>query len=135
MPKAKKSTAERLAVINGHALRRQIMQAAQEAHAQGRLVSPTGLHKQLGAPIGKVSYHVTILRDEGALKLMDRVPRRGAVENLYGIDEDLLAEITDSIALDRAAELLDEESGFGLSVGQIDTLKQIIRATGRPVEA
>jgi DNA-binding transcriptional ArsR family regulator len=131
MPKSEKSIAERLAVIRGHALRREILQAAQEAHAQGRLVSPIGLHRQLGAKMGSVSYHVAKLRDEGALKLLETVPRRGASEHLYGINEDLLAEITDSIALDQIAELIDDNKpGVALRSKLVD----LIRATGRSGE-
>lgn len=131
MPKPEKSIAERLAVINGHEIRRGILQVAREAHAQGRLISPIGLHKQLERPIGTISYHVVVLRDEGALKLLETIPRRGASEHLYGINEDLLAEIGDSIALDQIAELID-----GSAIGQANPqIFDIIRATGRPVEA
>jgi DNA-binding transcriptional ArsR family regulator len=134
MPKPEKSIAERLAVINGHEIRREILQVAREAHAQGRLVSPTGLHGQLGKPLGTISYHVVVLRDEGALKILETIPRRGAVEHLYGINEDLLAEIGDSVALDQIAEQLDgREWKTGEKERQM--LLSIIRATGRPVEA
>jgi DNA-binding transcriptional ArsR family regulator len=132
MSKPEKSIAERLAVINGHENRREVLQAAREAHAQGRLVSPVGLHKQLKRPIGSVSYHVMKLRDEGALKLLNEIPRRGAAEHLYGINEDLLAEIGDSVALDQIAEVLDGRDAFAKEPSQI---AKIIRATGRPVEA
>ncbi len=133
MPKPEKSVADRLAVINGHALRRQILQAAKEAHAQGRLVSPVGLSRQLNERIGQVSYHVKILREEEALKLLDTIPRRGASEHLYGINEDFLAEIQDSVALDQIAELIDNENGAELPFR--DALAKVVRATGRPVEA
>jgi hypothetical protein len=126
-----KSIADRLAVIRGHALRREILQAAQEAHAQGRLVSPVGLSKQLDVPLSKLSYHVKVLVGEGGLELLDEQPRRGAVEHLYGINEDLLAEITDSVALDQITELLD-----GTVVGRANPeILDIVRSTGRPVEA
>lgn len=127
----KKSIADRLATIQGHPLRRQIMQTAREAHAQGRLVSPVGLHKQLKRSISHVSYHVAVLRGEGALELLETVPRRGAVEHLYGINEDLLAEITDSVALDQIAELIDG----GTELHRTPELAKIVRSTGRPVEA
>ena len=134
MPKPEKSIAERLATINGHEIRREILQAAREAHAQGRHVSPIGLHKQLGRPVGTISYHVVVLRDEGALEILETVPRRGAVEHLYGINEDLLAEIGDSTALDQIAELIDGRSQ-ALASKDIDKLVGTVRATGRPVEA
>ena len=128
-----KNSIDRLAVIRGHKLRRGIFQAAQEAHAAGKLVSPVGLHRQLKAPLPKTSYHVKILAEAGALKLMEQIPRRGALENLYGINEDFLAEITDAVALDQIAELVDDERG--LVAAQVEKLKGIVRSTGRPVEA
>jgi hypothetical protein len=134
MSQSKKSVVERLAVINGHALRRQILQDAREAHAQGRLISPIGLHKQLKAPIGGVSYHVTVLRNEGVLRLQELIPRRGAHEHLYGINEDFLAEIQDSVALDQIAESLEEPQNETIK-GRLGWLVEIVRSTGRPVEA
>lgn len=135
MPKPEKSIAERLAVINGHEIRREILQAAREAHAAGRLVSPVGLHKRLKRPIASVSYHVKVLRDEGALKLLDEVPRRGASEHLYGINEALLAEIGDSVALDQIAELVDNWENRPKCLEDIEEIYKVIRSTGRPVEA
>jgi DNA-binding transcriptional ArsR family regulator len=131
-PKPEKSIAERLATINGHEIRREILQAAREAHAAGRLVSPVGLHKQLKKPIASVSYHVVVLRDEGALELLDTAQRRGAQEHLYGINEGLLAEIGDSVALDQIAELLDDKPPARIPLEE--KIVGIIRATGRPVE-
>lgn len=136
MPKSEKSITDRLAVINGHEIRREILQAAREAHAQGRLVSPIGLHKQLKKPMGTISYHVAVLRDEGALKLLDEIPKRGASEHLYGINEDLLAEIGDSVALDQIAELIDTQVGSArILSADVKRLRSIVRSTGRPVEA
>lgn len=130
---AERNVIDRLAVVRGNPLRRQVLQAAEEAHAQGRLVSPIGLHKQLEAPLGQVSYHVKVLREAGALKLLDTVPRRGASEHLYGINEDFLAEITDAVALDRITELIDNREGTDDE--RLMRLKEIIRSTGRPLEA
>lgn len=135
MPEPEKSTVDRLATIQGNRLRRDILGVAREAHAAGRLVSPMGLSRQLKAPVGRVSYHVKVLREEGALKLLDEVPRRGAQEHLYGINEELLAEIGDSVALDQIAELIDGLPGPKTKAIAADEIAQIIRATGRPVEA
>lgn len=133
MPKPEKTIAARLAVINGHEIRREILQAAREAHATGKLVSPIALHKMLERPLATISYHVVKLRDAGALKLLEEQPRRGAVEHLYGINEDLLAEIGDSVALDQIAELFEDRHDFTLESYR-DKLAAVIRATGRPVE-
>lgn len=128
------SAIDRLAVVRGHELRRKIMQVAEEGHAGGRLVSPVGLSKQLKAPIPRVVYHVAVLRDAGALRLLDEIPRRGAVEHLYGINEDFLTGIQDSVALDRIAELI-EEVGNPQDPEFLWGLLKVVRATGRPVEA
>lgn len=132
MPKPKNSI-DRLAVIRGHKLRRDIFQAAQEAHAMGKLVSPVGLSKQLKAPLGTISYHVKELKKVEALELFNEISRRGASEHIYGINEDFLAEITDAVALDRIAEFLDDEAPG--DEAHLDQLAEIIRATGRPVGA
>ena len=134
MPKPKNAV-DRLVVIRGHKLRRDILQAAQEAHAAGRLVSPVGLHRQLKAPLPKTSYHVKVLAEVGALRLMDQIQRRGAFENLYGINEDFLAEVTDAVALDQIAEALEDDLCHPPYEETMHALHEIVRSTGRPVEA
>lgn len=137
-----KTVVERLAAIQGHELRREILQVAREEHAMGKLVSPVGLHRRLKKPIGSVSYHVKVLCEEGALELFETIPRRGAGEHCYAINEAFLAEIQDSMALDQIAELIEShpagEAG-NANTARWETLKDsltaIVRATGRPVEA
>jgi DNA-binding transcriptional ArsR family regulator len=50
---------------------------------EGRTASPSELALELDAPLGVVSYHVRRLTALGFLKLVRRVPRRGAVEHYY----------------------------------------------------
>ena len=50
---------------------------------EGRTASPSELAEQLEAPLGVVSYHVRRLHALKFLKLVKRVPRRGAVEHYY----------------------------------------------------
>jgi DNA-binding transcriptional ArsR family regulator len=45
--------------------------------------SPNEVAGELGAPLGTVSYHVRMLRDEGWLELTRTEQRRGAVEHFY----------------------------------------------------
>jgi DNA-binding transcriptional ArsR family regulator len=45
--------------------------------------SPNQVAGELGAPLGTVSYHVRMLRDEGWLELARTEQRRGAVEHFY----------------------------------------------------
>lgn len=59
-------------------LRLRILHALDEGMA-----SPSELAARLGEPIGKVSYHVQVLRDSGAIELARTRPVRGAVEHFY----------------------------------------------------
>lgn len=49
----------------------------------GEALSPNVLARRLDEPLGNVSYHVTVLRDLGAIELVDTAPRRGAIEHFY----------------------------------------------------
>lgn len=61
-----------------HPLRTRILAAL-----ENRTASPTELAGELDAPLGVVSYHVRRLHTLKFLKLVKRVPRRGAVEHYY----------------------------------------------------
>ncbi len=61
-----------------HPLRTRILAAL-----ENRTASPTELATELEAPLGVVSYHVRRLHTLKFLKLVKRVPRRGAVEHYY----------------------------------------------------
>jgi DNA-binding transcriptional ArsR family regulator len=67
-----------LAKALAHPLRTRILGAL-----DGRTASPSELAADLEAPLGVVSYHVRRLVALGFLKLVKRVPRRGAVEHYY----------------------------------------------------
>jgi DNA-binding transcriptional ArsR family regulator len=45
--------------------------------------SPTQLADRLGESVGNVSYHVKVLADANAIKLVRTEPRRGALEHFY----------------------------------------------------
>src|SRR5690349_11388114 len=49
----------------------------------GRTASPNELARELGMPLGRVSYHIRLLADLGAIELVDTQPRRGALEHFY----------------------------------------------------
>jgi len=61
-----------------HPLRTRILAAL-----ENRTASPSEIADELGAPLGVVSYHVRRLHALRFLKLVKRVPRRGAVEHYY----------------------------------------------------
>lgn len=67
-----------LAKALAHPLRTRILAALEE-----RTASPSEIAAELGAPLGVISYHVRRLHALGFLKLVKRVPRRGAVEHYY----------------------------------------------------
>ena len=67
-----------LAKALAHPLRTRILSALED-----RTASPSQLAVELGAPLGVVSYHVRRLAALRFLKLVKRVPRRGAVEHYY----------------------------------------------------
>ena len=45
--------------------------------------SPLSVSKELGANLGQVSYHFSVLRKLGAIELVETKPRRGATEHFY----------------------------------------------------
>src|SRR3978361_1736128 len=49
----------------------------------GRVASPNQLARELGLPLGRVSYHIRLLSDLGASELVRTEPRRGALEHFY----------------------------------------------------
>jgi DNA-binding transcriptional ArsR family regulator len=49
----------------------------------GRVASPIELARELGEPIGNVSYHARALRQLGAIRLVRTRQRRGAIEHFY----------------------------------------------------
>lgn len=67
-----------LAKALAHPLRTRILSTL-----EGRTASPSELSEELGADIGVISYHVRRLAAMRLLKLVKRVPRRGALEHYY----------------------------------------------------
>lgn len=64
-----------------HPIRREILRRL-ENNTNGGL-SPKQLAKDLGEPLGDVSYHIRTLAQAGVLKLAATEPRRGALEHFY----------------------------------------------------
>jgi DNA-binding transcriptional ArsR family regulator len=61
-----------------HPLRTRVLGAL-----EGRTASPSQLASELDVPLGVLSYHIRRLAALGFLRLVKRVPRRGAVEHYY----------------------------------------------------
>jgi len=68
----------RLIKAIAHPLRHRVLVAFSEAVA-----SPKAVADRLGEPLGRVSHHVRVLADLGAIELVRTEPRRGAVEHFY----------------------------------------------------
>ena len=62
-----------------HPLRQRILQRLNE----GGIRSPNELSRELGDPLGNVSYHVRILRELDCVELVRTEQRRGALEHYY----------------------------------------------------
>jgi DNA-binding transcriptional ArsR family regulator len=61
-----------------HPLRARILTRLNE-----RVASPNELSRELGEPLGNVSYHVKALLELGCIELVDTAQRRGAIEHYY----------------------------------------------------
>lgn len=68
----------KLAKALAHPLRVQILGILNE-----RIASPNQIAKELGEPLGNISYHVKVLLDYDCAELVRREPRRGAIEHFY----------------------------------------------------
>lgn len=63
-----------------HPIRVEILEAL-----QGRVASPTELSKDLDESLKVISYHAKTLVRCGCLELVDSNPRRGAIEQFFGV--------------------------------------------------
>jgi DNA-binding transcriptional ArsR family regulator len=64
-------------------------------HLEGvEMASPHAMADQFGIPLGTLSYHVRRLHALGCIELVRRVPRRGALENFYGLKRGVEVEET-----------------------------------------
>jgi len=69
---------ERVVKALGHPLRQRILHVLNEGVA-----SPNEIAKRLDEPLGNVSYHVKILRDNDLIELVETQPVRGAIAHFY----------------------------------------------------
>lgn len=132
----------RMAKISGHPLRVAILQELGSGVA-----SPNALRLSLNEQLGDVSYHVAVLRDLGALELVDTQPRRGAVEHFYRVAPGLALpaaglELT-SAQRQVAARYLEEclyhgaveEGGHGYNAADEENLRAAVAALKPKEEA
>jgi DNA-binding transcriptional ArsR family regulator len=79
---------ERLLRALGHPLRRGILGALEEGEG-----SASSLALKLGAPLSNTSYHLNrVLADDcQVVELVDSIPRRGAEEKVYRLNNSVIA--------------------------------------------
>jgi len=78
VPRAHQDVETRMAKALAHPLRARLFHRLAEGVA-----SPNELSRELGEPLGNVSYHVKALLELGCVELVEQVPRRGALEHYY----------------------------------------------------
>jgi DNA-binding transcriptional ArsR family regulator len=71
-------TSQRLVAFN-HELRRRILQLMVDEQS----IAPRDLSRRLSAPLSNVSYHVGVLADCEAIRLVGTEPASGSVRHLY----------------------------------------------------
>jgi predicted ArsR family transcriptional regulator len=113
-------------------MRRKIMILAEEAKAREETVTAKGMADKLHLNLNGLSYHVKELAKAGALEVVGGEQLRGAWQKHYLPTEAFQATMTDTVALDQIAELVEEGISFAKNQAE---LFEIVRATGRPVEA
>lgn len=79
-----------------------------------------------------ISYHFRVLEEVGLIDLVDTEPIRGSVKHYYRLSGAFTAELRDTLALDKIAELLEEEAA-DLTKGVMKEIVDIIVASGRPI--
>lgn len=123
-------------------VRRNIMALAEAAAQRQESVTATSLMRGLGykdnSKLGVISYQVKVLREGRALKCIGGKQVRGAYQKHYVPARSFQATMTDTVALDQIAELLDSASIADmprlLVKQRVTELGEIVKATGRPVE-
>jgi DNA-binding transcriptional ArsR family regulator len=95
----------------------------------GRTASPSELAEQLDVPLGVLSYHVRRLVDLGLLRLVRRVPRRGAVEHYYTAADAHLTRTPVTVDAEGWRQLSDELEALRERIQRIeaDARKRLAR--------
>jgi len=78
VPRSEQDLETRMAKALAHPLRARILTRLNE-----RVASPNELSRELGEPLGNVSYHVKALLELRCVELVDTAQRRGAIEHYY----------------------------------------------------
>jgi DNA-binding transcriptional ArsR family regulator len=112
-----------------HPLRRRILRTLKEANQP---LAPRDVERRTGEELSNISYHFRVLLSAGLIDLVATESRRGAVKHYYRPSKAFTAEVQDTLAMDRIAELL-EEGTTDLPDEVMDEIVDIVVATGRPI--
>jgi DNA-binding transcriptional ArsR family regulator len=104
-----------------HPLRTRVLAALED-----RTASPSQLAVELDVPLGVLSYHVRRLTALGFLRLVKRVPRRGAVEHYYTAA--VRSRVTDQAW--GATPSIVKQAMLGASLDQVGTMVTDAAAAG-----
>lgn len=136
MSSREQSVDPRVVKALGHPLRQRVLTRLNQGVA-----SPSELAEEFGERLPNISYHFRILVDLGAIELVSRTPRRGAVEHHYRAamrpffsEEDWLTVPASArrTVLDGAlAQIFDDVEGAAKGGGFEDDLTHVSRSTLR----
>ncbi len=112
IPRSEQDLETRMAKALAHPLRAKVLMRLNEGVA-----SPNELSRELGEPLGNVSYHVKALLELGCIELVDTAQRRGAIEHYYRalararLDESAFKKLPASIRGELSGAVIEEAIG------------------------
>jgi DNA-binding transcriptional ArsR family regulator len=112
IPRSEQDLETRMAKALAHPLRAKVLNRLNEGVA-----SPNELSRELGEPLGNVSYHVKALLELGCIELVDTAQRRGAIEHYYRaltrarLDESAFKKLPASIRGELSGAVIEEAIG------------------------
>jgi DNA-binding transcriptional ArsR family regulator len=108
-----------------HPIRRRILRRLEEA----KFASPAELGRELELPVATVSYHMRVLRSNGAVKQVKTRRVRGATEHFFRSTGKVSLRSDAETALDRITEVVDVREGE--TDVMIEAVRDILAETGR----
>ncbi|MEZ5123920.1 MAG: winged helix-turn-helix domain-containing protein [Solirubrobacterales bacterium] len=112
VPRGEQDLETRMAKALAHPLRARIL-----ARLNERVASPNELSRELGEPLGNVSYHVKALLELRCVELVDTAQRRGAIEHYYravtraGLDHGAFKKLPASVRSEISGMTVEEAIG------------------------
>jgi DNA-binding transcriptional ArsR family regulator len=112
IPRSEQDLETRMAKALAHPLRARVLSRLNE-----RVASPNELSRELGEPLGNVSYHVKALLELGCIELVDTAQRRGAIEHYYRamtrarLDESAFRKLPASIRAELSGVVMEDAIG------------------------